>query len=57
MAASAAAQQASHAVAERQLVDRLREAEEAARAATESERTLKVRHLSCMTTGWSPEQQ
>ena len=45
MAASSAAQQAAHAAAERHLVERLREAEEAARAATESERTLKVRHL------------
>ncbi len=42
MAASSAAQQAAHAAAERQLVERLREAEEAARAATDSERTLKV---------------
>ncbi|EIE21880.1 hypothetical protein COCSUDRAFT_47970 [Coccomyxa subellipsoidea C-169] len=43
MAASSAAQQAAHAAAERQLVERLREAEEAARAATDSERTLKGR--------------
>ena len=45
MAASSATQQAAHAAAERQLVERLREAQEAARAATESERTLKVTHL------------
>ncbi len=48
MAASLAAQQAAHAATERQLIQRLREAEEAARAAVESERNLKVRpqHLT-----------
>ncbi|BDA46997.1 probable TATA element modulatory factor [Coccomyxa sp. Obi] len=43
MAASLAAQQAAHAATERQLMQRLREAEEAARAAVESERNLKGR--------------
>lgn len=48
MAASLAAQQAAHAAMERQLMQRLREAEEAGRAAVESERNLKVRpqHLT-----------
>lgn len=47
MAASLAAQQAAHAATERQLVQRLREAEEAGLAAVESQRNFKVQPHSC----------